>query len=714
MIMYSAMSICLNMIVKNESHIIEETLTNLLKKIKFDYWVICDTGSTDTTKELIQKFFDSRGISGELIDSEWKNFSHNRTVAFQNAYKKTDYVFVWDADDEIEGDFKLPEHLTADWYNFTFANDFGVNYSRPQLFKNTLRWKYISVLHEYAVCEEHAEPAIHVQGNYHFISGRRGARSKDPNKYLNDALLLEKAYYEALETKDSLYNRYAFYCAGSYRDCGNKEKALEFYKKVLTHDNWSEEKYVSCRNIYELYRDLGKEVEGLGYLVKSREYSARRVECVYQLVLYYCLRGQNDTAYMYYTLIQHYYENEYMPSHMNGFLFANKKEFELLLPYYMIIVAQRTGHYETGMKMCELICRFQYPDVNEFYVGNWIHNMQFFMDYLPKNPDFFKNFREYLNMIKSKGISVKNVQNVIDRILNNEPITYETSTCITKISIMQFYDFIEIGTSDFDTEIEKKDEKIGISIEPIKYYLDRIPNKQNCIKLNLGISNYNGTCIVNYLSEQTIQKYNFPVWLRGCNSINSYHKTVYNICKNINIDIEKISEKDSVDVTTLYTLMNKLSIAGVYYLKIDTEGHDTVILKKFYEENKNNMYLPHLIQFESNELTNREDTNHIISLFTNVGYDLIKEGHDTMLKLNLKKIKNKMEYTPAIKNYYIMDYPLNYSLSKLPHENTLESAKEYCKNHNCSGITLQDGIYQVRNGNHINYFKGDVYSWIFI
>jgi hypothetical protein len=50
---------------------------------------------------------------------------------------------------------------------------------------------------------------------------------------------------------------------------------------------------------------------------------------------------------------------------------------------------------------------------------------------------------------------------------------------------MTFYDFIEIGTSDFDTEIEKKDNKIGISIEPIKYYLDRVTNKPNCIKLNI-------------------------------------------------------------------------------------------------------------------------------------------------------------------------------------------------------------------------------------
>ena len=51
-------TICLNMIVKNESKIIVDTLTKLLKKIKWDYWVICDTGSTDNTRELITEFFE--------------------------------------------------------------------------------------------------------------------------------------------------------------------------------------------------------------------------------------------------------------------------------------------------------------------------------------------------------------------------------------------------------------------------------------------------------------------------------------------------------------------------------------------------------------------------------------------------------------------------------------------------------------------------------
>ena len=46
-------TICLNMIVKDESHIITETLTKLTNKIKFDYYVICDTGSSDNTKKYI-------------------------------------------------------------------------------------------------------------------------------------------------------------------------------------------------------------------------------------------------------------------------------------------------------------------------------------------------------------------------------------------------------------------------------------------------------------------------------------------------------------------------------------------------------------------------------------------------------------------------------------------------------------------------------------
>ena len=70
-------TICLNMIVKNESNVILNTLNNLTSKIKFDYWVISDTGSDDNTKEIIMNFFKEKNIKGELIDTKWKDFGYN-------------------------------------------------------------------------------------------------------------------------------------------------------------------------------------------------------------------------------------------------------------------------------------------------------------------------------------------------------------------------------------------------------------------------------------------------------------------------------------------------------------------------------------------------------------------------------------------------------------------------------------------------------------
>ena len=48
-------TIVLNMIVKNESRVIERMLKSVSPLI--DYYVICDTGSTDETPNIIRRFF---------------------------------------------------------------------------------------------------------------------------------------------------------------------------------------------------------------------------------------------------------------------------------------------------------------------------------------------------------------------------------------------------------------------------------------------------------------------------------------------------------------------------------------------------------------------------------------------------------------------------------------------------------------------------------
>ncbi len=198
--------LCLNMIVKNESHIIRDTLEKLLNKIKFDYWVISDTGSTDNTREIITDFFKEKNIRGELFDDEWKDFGYNRTKSLEHAFGKSKYVLIFDADDEICGNFILPE-LKKDGYFLQFGDVNGVSYVRIQIINNNKKWKYVGVLHEIITCCETANDTPTITGDYYTVSGRTSSRNSDETKYLKDALILEKAYNECFKNNDELYNR---------------------------------------------------------------------------------------------------------------------------------------------------------------------------------------------------------------------------------------------------------------------------------------------------------------------------------------------------------------------------------------------------------------------------------------------------------------------------------------------------------------------------
>jgi len=396
-------TICLNMIVKNESHIIVNTLKHIMKFIPVDYWVISDTGSTDNTRELIKEFFASCNISGELVEHAWQDFGYNRTKAFEAAYNKTDYVFVWDADDEIHGDFKLPAVLDADFYKFIFGGGEGIRYSRPQLFNNRKKWCFKGVLHEYASCLEECAAPVDVLGNYFFFSGRSGDRNRDPDKYLKDAFILEKAAEKALVEKDPLYNRYIFYCAQSYNSANRHEKAIEYYKKALTLNLWIQELYVACLEIFDQYVLLDKPFEGLSYLVESFKYDKTRIECIYRLIKYYCIHDGPDIAYMYYTLIQNYFENNYNPDLLGDKLFAKKVEYEFYLPYYMIILCDKMKHYDTYIKMYEIIFKYKYV-AGEWWMHNLIFNLQFGISHLPKNTEFLQNLLIYIDVARHRGI----------------------------------------------------------------------------------------------------------------------------------------------------------------------------------------------------------------------------------------------------------------------------------------------------------------------
>jgi GR25 family glycosyltransferase involved in LPS biosynthesis/glycosyltransferase involved in cell wall biosynthesis len=286
------------MIVKNESHVIKETLVNLCSYFDFSYWVICDTGSTDGTQQIIRDFFGEKGISGELLEHEWKDFGHNRSLALAAAYDKTDYLLVFDADDRIVGDFKLPREMTADSYYLKIGKEFS--YKRTLIVNNRKKWCFKGVLHEFITCLEDASQSVDITGNYYMESSRSGSRNADPLKYSNDAAILEKAYVE--ERDDGLRNRYVFYCAQSYKDAGNIPKAIEWYKKVLDLKTWDQEKYISYLRLGECFKHIGDEINMMYYWTKGYSFMPSRAETLYQLINYYRHKGEHRLCEMYYNV----------------------------------------------------------------------------------------------------------------------------------------------------------------------------------------------------------------------------------------------------------------------------------------------------------------------------------------------------------------------------------------------------------------------------
>jgi glycosyltransferase involved in cell wall biosynthesis len=276
-------TICLNMIVKNETPVITRCL-NSVKPI-IDYWVIVDTGSTDGTQTMIKEIM--KDIPGELYEKPWVNFAQNRNEALEFAKGKGDYILFIDADEELKftSDFKLP-HLDKDFYYIETNLNGMLNYKRVQLVNNTLDWKWQGVIHE-TLNSPKAKTIATLSGVTN-IAKPEGNRSKDPEKFKKDAQLIEKALQEEPEN-----SRYVFYLAQSYRDAGEFDKAIENYEKRILMNGWDQEVFWSLLQIAHLKQasNYDKNEVIISYLL-SYTYRPTRKEPLYYLANYY--RKQSD------------------------------------------------------------------------------------------------------------------------------------------------------------------------------------------------------------------------------------------------------------------------------------------------------------------------------------------------------------------------------------------------------------------------------------
>lgn len=289
--------ICLNMIVKNESRIISRLLESVADVI--DSYCICDTGSTDNTVDIIQTFFDKKGIPGKIIRELFVDFAYNRSFALKacETMENADYILLLDADmvlwkhpDYSVKDFK--RSLQKDAYYLYQGTD-SFYYKNTRIVKNRRGIHYWGVTHEFVKTPEGTVYGLFEKPNL-FIRdiGDGGCKS---DKFERDIRLLKKGLEDHPNN-----DRYTFYLANSYRDHGDYRDAIEMYKKRIEIGGWFEEVWHSYYSIGKCYKQLGDMANAVQSWLEAYQFFPKRIENLYEMVSYYRQTGKTELAYLFY------------------------------------------------------------------------------------------------------------------------------------------------------------------------------------------------------------------------------------------------------------------------------------------------------------------------------------------------------------------------------------------------------------------------------
>ena len=273
--------LCLNMIVKNESSRILRALGSVVNHI--DCWVICDTGSTDGTPEIITDFFRIHNIPGKIVTAPFVDFSQACNAALSAAQMTGhefpfDYILLMDADMELKVNDKDWKEFFKDARSYDMFQCAGMlHYQNRRMVKFGEAHGYLGVTHEYLDVESGGCLPKEIA---YFVDHADGSNRVD--KFKRDIKLLKDGL--KLEPKNA---RYMYYLAQSYRDCGKLEKAIDWYQRRVDAGGWDEEVWSAMLFIALCYKDLKKEAKFVHQALLAYQFRPSRAEPMWELAKYF-------------------------------------------------------------------------------------------------------------------------------------------------------------------------------------------------------------------------------------------------------------------------------------------------------------------------------------------------------------------------------------------------------------------------------------------
>lgn len=325
------------LMVKNESKIIERCMKSVDGLV--DAFCVTDTGSTDNTRDIVKDFLKTR--KGCLIECEWKDFGHNRTISFEGAQAYVRDTLKWDTKDTygllLDGDMVfVPGTLKKQALGevgYTIVQFAGnLQYPNCRLVRMDHPWKCRGVTHEYW-----DGPTTPLSKDICHIDDRNDGGCKS-DKFERDARLLEKGLAD--EPKNE---RYMFYLAQTYHSLGRWKDSIAMYKKRINSGGWIEEQWFSMYMIAQCYQSLGDPIKFEQWMLKARAFRPSRAEAVYKLTRYFREKSQHYKAYAYYLL------GKDLPIPEDS-LFIERDVYEGLFDYEATILLYYLGKKAEGLR----------------------------------------------------------------------------------------------------------------------------------------------------------------------------------------------------------------------------------------------------------------------------------------------------------------------------------------------------------------------------
>lgn len=334
-------TICVSMIVKNETAVLKRCLDSL--KPYVDWFVICDTGSTDGTQGIVQSYSNAT-----LYGYPWVNFGFNRQQALERAREVgCEYILFMDADDTLCSfssappawpDLTLPGYKLPIYYGDT-------RYSRCCLVRADAPWQWEGVVHEYL-----DSPMPLEQGELtdpFIVVHHDGARSKNPHTYRSDAALLEMAEPTP---------RNVFYLAQSYRDAGMSDDALKTYLRRAAMGGWEEEAWFASYEAAKLKEALSQPPhEVTGAYLDCFQRRPTRAEPLFNLARYHRCRNEFHLAHLIAS------RGVRIPPPSDA-LFVSASVYEWRLLEELALSAYYVGEVNEGKLILEALTQRQIPE----------------------------------------------------------------------------------------------------------------------------------------------------------------------------------------------------------------------------------------------------------------------------------------------------------------------------------------------------------------